>query len=94
MSKELDEHDEVKVLVVNCIKQIESLDVKKNEIETKIKHARQDLATMDLAVANIKKMASTLKRHIDETEEDLKSDSLDLYDAPLGIPKGMSIRDY
>jgi uncharacterized protein (UPF0335 family) len=94
MSKKLDEHDEVKVLVVNCIKQIESLDIKKNEIENKIKHARQDLATMDLAVANIKKMASTLKRHIDETEEDLKSDSLDLYDAPLGIPKGMSIRDY
>lgn len=94
MSKKLDEHDDVKVLVVNCIKQIESLDVKKNEIENKIKHARQDLATMDLAVGNIKKMASTLKRHIDETEEDLKSDSLDLYDAPLGIPKGMSIRNY
>jgi hypothetical protein len=40
MGKELDEHGEVKELVVNCIKQIESLDVKKNEIENKIKKCK------------------------------------------------------
>jgi predicted nuclease with TOPRIM domain len=83
-----------KIRIVNCIKQIETLDVKKNEIENKIKGVRQDLAKMDLAVAHIKEAVSALKQQIDEMEEGLKLDSLHLYDAPLCILKGMSIRDY
>ncbi len=95
MGKELDQHDEVKELVVKYIKEIESvLDLKKNEIENKINNARQDLATMDLAVAHIKETTSMLKQQRDEMEQCLKSDSLDLYDIPVGTPKGMSIRDY
>jgi hypothetical protein len=49
---------------------------------------------MDLAVAHIKETASALKQQIDEMEEGLKLDSPDLYDVPLRILKGMSIRDY
>lgn len=85
MGKELDEHDDD--LVLDCIKQIESI---LDEIANKVKCARQDLATMDLAVAHIKEKAGALKDQREEMEEGLKLDSLDLYDVPLVIPKGAS----
>jgi predicted nucleic acid-binding Zn-ribbon protein len=81
--------------VVNCIRQIERvLDLKKNEIENKKKYTIQDLATIELAVARIKDTAIVLKHQRDEMEERLKSDSLELYDGPRGILKGMNIQDY
>jgi hypothetical protein len=70
------------------------LDVKKNEIESKKKYTRKDLATMDLAVTGIKETAIVLKHQRDDMEERFKSDSFELYDGPCHIPKGMNIPDY
>jgi|SRR5215469_6648195 len=79
--------------VINCIRQVESvLDVKKYDIENKKKYTRQDLAT--IALTHIDEMCVVLKHQIDMMQERLKSDSPELYDGPIAIPKGMNIQDY
>jgi hypothetical protein len=76
------------------ITKVESaLNVKKKEIENKMKYTREDIATMDLAVTHIKETATVLKHQTDEMEERLKSDSFDLYDGS-DTRKGMNIQDY
>jgi hypothetical protein len=81
--------------VVNCIRQVEgALYITKNEIENKKEYTRKDLARMDLAVTLIKETAFVLKHQRDEMEERVKSDSLDLYNGQVDIPKGMNIQYY
>jgi phage terminase large subunit-like protein len=81
--------------VVDCIREIESaLEVKRNEIENKKTYTRLDLATMDLAVVRIKETTIVLKHQRDEMEERLKSHSIESYDKPLVLLKGMNIQDF
>jgi hypothetical protein len=58
---------------VDCVKHLESiLETKANELKSKAKYTKEDLATLDFTVAFIQETANLLKRQRDEMNKKIK----------------------